>query len=98
MDGAGARYLLAGPAEDLLNDGKLLFGDVVERHVIERLGIGKVQFEPEVAPIIVGARSNSLDLLTLAEGEVCVDVLLGLFCNEIDIPLQLNSSVCYNQG
>lgn len=70
----------------------------MESHVVERLGVGKVQLKPKITPVIVGVRRKSLDLLTLAKGEVCVDVLLGLLRNDADIPLQSNSSVYCNQS
>lgn len=93
MLGATAGHLVTRTAEDLLDNAELPLSNVMQSHVVQRLGIGKVQLKPEMAPVVVCARGQSLDVLTLAKGEVCVDVVLGLLHDDANIPLQSNSSV-----
>lgn len=87
LDGTASGHLLGHPAKNVLKDGELPLGHVEEGHVLEGLDGGQVQLQPEVAPVVVGARGEALELLALAEGEVRVDALLGLLRDYANIPL-----------
>lgn len=94
LNGTASGHLLGSSAKDVLDNGKLPLGNVKEGHVLEGLGHRQVQLEPEVAPVVVGARGETLDLLALAEGEVGVDALLGLLRDNANVPLG-SSSLAY---
>lgn len=89
LDGSAFVHLPGSSAEDVLDDKELPLGKLMKSHILERLDARQVELEPEVTPAAIGVRGKALDLLAFVKRELYMEILLGLLCNDADVPLQI---------